>query len=143
MNDLKTITILFRAVNTMEKLIRDDVFKYGLNVSEFGVLEALYHKGNLSLKGVIDKVLIPNSSMSYVIDNLVKKNYIIKNQSEKDRRSFMLELSNQGKDLMDKVFIQHQKNLRNVLDVLTENEERALQKSLIKIGKRAKTINET
>jgi MarR family 2-MHQ and catechol resistance regulon transcriptional repressor len=119
------------------------VFKYGLNVSEFGVLEALYHKGNLSLKGVIDKVLIPNSSMSYVIDNLVKKNYIIKNQSEKDRRSFMLELSNQGKDLMDKVFIQHQKNLRNVLDVLDENEERTLQKSLIKIGKRAKTINET
>jgi hypothetical protein len=55
----------------------------------------------------------------------------------------MLELSNQGKDLMDKVFIQHQKNLRNVLDVLDENEERTLQKSLIKIGKRAKTINET
>lgn len=143
MNDLKTITILFRTVNTMEKLIRDDVFNYGLNVSEFGVLEALYHKGSLSLKGVIDKVLIPNSSMSYVIENLVKKNFIIKNQSEKDRRSFMLELSEQGKELMDKVFTEHQKNLRNVLDILDEKEERTLQKSLVKIGKRAKTINET
>ena len=135
MNSLKTITILFRSHNSLEKAIKDDVLKYGLNVSEFGALEALYHKQKLSVKGIIDKVLVPNSSMSYVIENLVNKGYISKIQSKKDKRSFMLELTNEGRELMDKVFPLHKKNMRAILDVLDENEEAILQKALVKIGK--------
>lgn len=135
MNDLKTITVLFRAYNSLEKLIRDDVFQYGLNVSEFGVLEALYHKERLSVKGVIDKVLVPNSSMSYVIENLVAKSYILKIQSEIDKRSFMLELTDKGRLLMDKIFPIHKQNMRTILDILDDEEEKTLQKALVKIGK--------
>jgi MarR family 2-MHQ and catechol resistance regulon transcriptional repressor len=135
MNNLKTITILFRSHNSLEKAIKDDVLKYGLNVSEFGVLEALYHKEKLSVKGIIDKVLVPNSSMSYVIENLVNKSYISKIQSQKDKRSFMLELTSKGRELMDKIFPLHKKNMRAILDVLDENEEAILQKALVKIGK--------
>jgi len=141
MNDLKTITVLFRATNSLEKIIREDVFKYGLNVSEFGVLEALYHKDSLSLKGVIDKVLIPNSSMSYVIENLVNKNYIYKKQLEKDKRSFLLELSEKGRKLMNKIFIMHKSNMRQILDILNEEEEKTLQRALVKIGKACKDKN--
>ena len=135
MNNLKTITILFRSHNSLEKAIKDDVLKYGLNVSEFGVLEALYHKEKLSVKGIVDKVLVPNSSMSYVIENLVNKGYISKIQSQKDKRSFMLELTSKGRELMDKIFPLHKKNMRAILDVLDENEEAILQKALVKIGK--------
>ena len=138
MNDLKTITILFRAYNSLEKIIRDDVFQYGLNVSEFGVLEALYHKQQLSVKAIIDKVLVPNSSMSYVIENLVAKNYIQKVQSEKDKRSYLLSLTDIGRNLMDKIFPIHKNNMRKILDVLEETEEMALQKALVKIGKLSK-----
>ena len=138
MNDLKTITILFRAYNSLEKIIRDDVFQYGLNVSEFGVLEALYHKKQLSVKAIIDKVLVPNSSMSYVIENLVAKNYIQKVQSEKDKRSYLLSLTDIGRNLMDKIFPIHKANMRKILDVLEETEETTLQKALVKIGKLSK-----
>lgn len=138
MNNLKTITILFRAYNSLEKRIKGDILQYGLNVSEFGVLEALYHKEKLSVKGIVDKVLTPNSSMSYVIENLEKKGFITKNQSDKDKRSFMLELTNSGKSLMDKIFPIHKKNMRSILDVLDDEEEQILQKALVKIGKKAK-----
>ncbi|MDY0010196.1 MAG: MarR family winged helix-turn-helix transcriptional regulator [Candidatus Izemoplasmatales bacterium] len=135
MNELKTITVLFRAYNSLEKAVRDDIAKYGLNTSEFGVLEALYHKEKLSVKGVIDKVLTPNSSMSYVIENLVNKGYIIKNQSEKDKRSFVLELTQMGRKMMDVIFPLHKQNIRDILNVLDKEEEIALQKALVKIGK--------
>lgn len=135
MNELKTITVLFRAYNSLEKAVRDDIAKYGLNTSEFGVLEALYHKEKLSVKGVIDKVLTPNSSMSYVIDNLVNKAYIIKKQSEKDKRSFVLELTQMGRKMMDVIFPLHKQNIRDILNVLDKEEEIALQKALVKIGK--------
>jgi len=135
MNELKTITVLFRAYNSLEKAVRDDIAKYGLNTSEFGVLEALYHKEKLSVKGVIDKVLTPNSSMSYVIENLVNKGYIIKKQSEKDKRSFVLELTQAGRELMAVIFPLHKQNIRDILNVLDREEEIALQKALVKIGK--------
>jgi len=135
MNELKTITVLFRAYNSLEKAVRDDIAKYGLNTSEFGVLEALYHKEKLSVKGVIDKVLTPNSSMSYVIENLVNKGYIKKNQSEKDKRSFVLELTQMGRKMMDVIFPLHKQNIRDILNVLDKEEEIALQKALVKIGK--------
>ncbi len=135
MNELKTITVLFRAYNSLEKAVRDDIAKYGLNTSEFGVLEALYHKERLSVKGVIDKVLTPNSSMSYVIENLVNKGYIIKKQSEKDKRSFVLELTLAGRELMAVIFPLHKQNIRDILNVLDKEEEIALQKALVKIGK--------
>jgi len=106
-----------------------------LNTSEFGVLEALYHKEKLSVKGVIDKVLTPNSSMSYVIENLVNKGYIIKKQSEKDKRSFVLELTQAGRELMAVIFPLHKQNIRDILNVLDREEEIALQKALVKIGK--------
>lgn len=135
MDELKTITVLFRAYNSLEKAVRDDIAKYGLNTSEFGVLEALYHKEKLSVKGVIDKVLTPNSSMSYVIDNLVNKAYIIKKQSEKDKRSFVLELTQMGRKMMDMIFPLHKQNIRDILNILDKEEEIALQKALVKIGK--------
>ncbi len=140
MSDLKTLTTLFRAANSIERVIKEDVFKYGLNVSEFGVLEAIYHKGPMNVKDVLEKVLIANSSMTYVIDNLVTKGYLIKKQCEVDKRRFLLELSSKGNSLMDKIFPIHANNMRKILDILDIEEELSLQKSLSKIGKYAKEV---
>ncbi len=140
MSDLKTLTTLFRAANSFERVIKEDVFKYGLNVSEFGVLEAIYHKGPMNVKDVLEKVLIANSSMTYVIDNLVTKGYLIKKQCEVDKRRFLLELSSKGNSLMDKIFPIHANNMRKILDILDIEEELSLQKSLSKIGKYAKEV---
>ena len=135
MESLKTITVLFRAYNSLEKIIRKDISQYGLNVNEFGVLEALFHRDILSVKEVIDKVLAPNSSISYTIESLVRKSLIEKVQSIEDRRVFYLRLSKNGKDLMNKIFPIHKNNMRQILDVLAEKEELNLQKALVKIGK--------
>lgn len=137
MESLKTITVLFRAYNSLEKIIRKDISQYGLNVNEFGVLEALFHRDTLTVKEVIDKVLAPNSSISYTIESLVRKSLIEKVQSIEDRRVFYLRLSKKGKDLMNKIFPIHKNNMRQILDVLAENEELILQKALVKIGKKS------
>ncbi|MDY0023487.1 MAG: MarR family transcriptional regulator [Candidatus Izemoplasmatales bacterium] len=135
MESLKTITVLFRAYNSLEKIIRKDISQYGLNVNEFGVLEVLFHRDTLTVKEVIDKVLAPNSSISYTIESLVRKSLIEKVQSIEDRRVFYLRLSKKGKDLMNKIFPIHKNNMRQILDVLAENEELILQRALVKIGK--------
>ena len=137
MNDLKAITILFRATDALGKAIQRDVKSFGLNVTEFGILEALYHLGEMPIKALLEKVLITNSTMSYVITQLMNKTYIYKTQSPTDRRSFLLALTDKGQDLMDEIFQKHKRNMREIISVLTEEEEEQFKNMLKKVGKRA------
>ncbi|HET6785775.1 MAG TPA: MarR family transcriptional regulator [Erysipelotrichaceae bacterium] len=134
-NDLKTITVLFRATNTIQKVILEDVSQYGLNPSEFGALEVLYHKGPQSVQTICDKVLIASSSMSYVIENLVKKDYITKVKHVEDKRVHIVHLTDSGRLLMDQIYSKHVEKLRNVINILESEEEITLQDLLKKLGK--------
>jgi MarR family 2-MHQ and catechol resistance regulon transcriptional repressor len=133
-HDLKTLTILFRATHSFEKWIKEDVQKYGLNTSEFGVLEVLYHKGPLSIQDIKEKVLIASSSMTYVVDQLTRKKVILRKQDISDKRVFKLELSQKGKEFMNAVYPIHAQNLRKYLDRLTPSEEETLRCLLKLIG---------
>ena len=137
MKDLKTIVPLFRATDSFSKAIQKDVKQYGLNVTEFGVLEALYHKGEMTIKDLLEKVLITNSSMSYVINQLIKKSYVHKSKSKVDGRSYQLSLTDQGQALMKNAFRKHKKNMRSIIDTITPEEEQKLRELLKRIGKRA------
>lgn len=137
-HELKTITILFRAKNYLESRIKESVEPFGLNVTEFGTLEALYHKGDLSVNEILEKVLIANSSMSYVLQQLVTKGYITKAQDQHDRRSYQVSLTPKGRALIKEVYKEHVTHLRESLDILSEEEETQLQVLLKKIGKHQK-----
>ena len=133
--DLKSLTILFRAVGSIEERIKKDVARYGLNPSEFGVLEVLYHKGPMQVQTICEKILIAASSMSYVIDKLKKKGYIEAPQDPTDRRAHIVKLTNIGQQLMDEIYPKHVATLRSVFDVLSEEEEVMMQELLKRIGK--------
>ena len=137
MKDLKTLTILFRTLKSVENQIREDIKRYGLNTTEFGVLEVLYHRGPMSIQVVKDKVLIAASSMSYVIDVLEKKGYIKRIRHDKDKRSFLLTLTDDGNTKMTEIYPLHVLSMRERLDVLGKDEEK-LQELLKKLGKAKK-----
>lgn len=132
--DLKLITTLFRAKNSFEGLIKKDILSYGLNPSEFGVLEVLYHKGNLTVMQITQKVLIANSSMTYVLDNLVSKGYIERIKNENDKRYFVISLTHKGRLFMDDIYPKHFKHMTEVLECLTKDEQIILQQLLKKLG---------
>ena len=134
MNDLKTITILFRAKNALDELIKTQTERFGLNPTEFAALEVLYHKGPLTPNTISAKVLIAHSSMSYVIQRLVEKELIERTVNEGDKRSARLALSHSGQALMDRVYPDHVATLRQVLDRLSPADEATLQHLLKTIG---------
>jgi|AntRauTorckE6833_2_1112554.scaffolds.fasta_scaffold22419_2 MarR family 2-MHQ and catechol resistance regulon transcriptional repressor len=122
--DLKTLTILMRTHDTLTSKIKEDVQNYGFNVTEFGVMEALYHKGNLSVQQIVDKILIPNSGMSYVLSTLKKKDYIKQVQCEVDKRKYYISLTKKGKDIFECMYEAHLKTLRGQLDVMSVQEKK-------------------
>ncbi|HZJ87116.1 MAG TPA: MarR family transcriptional regulator [Erysipelothrix sp.] len=141
MKDLKSLIILFKAHTSIENVVKKSLENTDLSVNEFAALEALYHKGSLSTQGLIDLVLIPNSSMTYVLDVLHKKEYIKRIKDEKDRRIQRLTLTEAGHAKFEEVYKVHFEMLREVFDALDDAQEKELQTYLKIIGKKAQGGN--
>src|SRR5690625_7396496 len=82
---LKSFVILMKASKTVEEKIKQDIRSYGMRISDFTVLEALYHKGKLTVREITEAVLINTGSITYVIDKLVKKELVERRHSNEDR----------------------------------------------------------
>ena len=74
--DLKTLIVLFKAYQSMINQVKLSLINTDLTVNEFTALEALYSKKELTTSELRDYVLVPNSSMTYVLDTLEKKELI-------------------------------------------------------------------
>ncbi len=62
-----------RALDTLEQITKEDVKRYGLNITEFAVLELLYNKGPQPIQRIRDRVLIASSRISDVVSQLEDK----------------------------------------------------------------------
>ncbi len=65
--------VLARAFDAVEHHSRASIARFGLGTTEFGVLEVLYHKGELPVCEVQRRILVESSSTTYVVDKLVKR----------------------------------------------------------------------
>ncbi len=83
---LKAYIGLLRTASRLEQVAKKDVRCYGLNITEFSVLELLYHKGTHTTQAIKEKILIASSSTTYVVDQLVKKGCVRREPSQEDQR---------------------------------------------------------
>ncbi|WP_079504744.1 MarR family winged helix-turn-helix transcriptional regulator [Mesobacillus jeotgali] len=137
-NELKAVTVIIRAAQAIQEVIRKDAAKYGLNPTEFSVLEILYHRGEQPIQVIGKKVLISSGSITYVIDKLEQKNYVKRRGCPEDRRVTYAVMTNEGKELMDEIFPQHEVEMSNVFAELDADEINQTISLLKRIGHRAK-----
>ena len=123
-DELKLMIILFKTYQTLTDFIKEDISNSGFNLNEFAVLEVIYHKGSVSVNEIFQKVLVANSSLTYILDKLVKKSLIQRNQDQKDKRVTHISLTNQGELLAKEIFPPHYNNLLAVFDVLSAEEKK-------------------
>ncbi|MBP1963880.1 MarR family winged helix-turn-helix transcriptional regulator [Paenibacillus aceris] len=114
-----------------------DIRKHGLNRTEFGVLELLYHKGAQAIQQIGSKVLMSSGNITYVVDKLEKKEYVVRRTSTEDRRLVFAEITHKGKQFIEEVFPQHKEVIENAVAGLTAEEKRVASQLLKKLGKYA------
>jgi MarR family 2-MHQ and catechol resistance regulon transcriptional repressor len=137
---LKLTTVLFRTMQHVESVIKKDIQSYQLNTSEFGTLELLYHRGAQPMQSIASRLLMANSSMTYVIDKLEAKDMIQRRQDESDKRVIMVELTKAGHDFFEGIFKHHIEALSSMYGHLTQEELLLLIQTLKKVGYRAKEL---
>src|SRR5262245_48244723 len=111
---LQLIMALGRSTQAIEAGIRPHLAGFGLSLTEFAVLEALYHKGALSLGGIRDRILVTGASTTYVVKKLEERGLMRRRASDEDQRVVFGELTPKGRALIDKVFPAHVDRLQEV-----------------------------
>lgn len=114
-----------------------DIRKNGLNRTEFGVLELLYHKGAQPLQQIGGKVLMSSGNITYVVDKLVSKGYVQRRASSEDRRLIYAEITAAGSAFIENVFPQHTAIIHDAVSGLTPEEQKVAHTLLKKLGKYA------
>jgi Transcriptional regulators len=114
-----------------------DIRRHGLNRTEFGVLELLYHKGPQPIQQIGSKVLMSSGNITYVVDKLEKKHFVTRRTSTEDRRLIFAEITGEGKRFIELVFPQHAEVIDQALAGLTKEERAAASVLLKKLGKYA------
>jgi MarR family transcriptional regulator, 2-MHQ and catechol-resistance regulon repressor len=78
------------------------VLEYGLTIPQFGIMEALYHLGPLSLGELADKLLVSGGNVTYVMDRLEEQGLVYRQRSDLDRRVIEARLTDEGRALIDR-----------------------------------------
>ncbi|MBS4804216.1 MAG: MarR family transcriptional regulator [Clostridium sp.] len=128
---LSTLVVFTRAENAIHKREYETIKESGLTISQFGVLEALYNKGNLRICELIEKMLTTSGNITVVIKNLEKDGFIKRNIDPEDKRSCIISITDKGKDIIESVLPNHINNIKNIFDVLSD-EEKVTLKNILK-----------
>ncbi len=131
---LNTFVRLMRASESMSARIHSHLGGARLTVSQFGVLEALYHLGPMSQTEIGRKILKSSGNITLVIDNLEKRRLVKRKRSPEDRRLYSIELTLSGRKLIGNLFPQHAGRIVEAMKVLTGEEQRTLAVLCRKLG---------
>ncbi|KKE79914.1 MarR family transcriptional regulator [Oceanobacillus caeni] len=137
---LKAFVVLLKANKTLAELIKKDISSHGMRTSDFTVLEALYHKGQQTIKQITQSVLINTGSITYVIDKLEKKGLLERTPCKDDRRVVYIQLTDQGIKLMEEIFPLHQQVIENVFEGVTDEEKKIVIDVLKRVGKKSEQL---
>ncbi|MCP3952482.1 MAG: MarR family transcriptional regulator [Desulfobacterales bacterium] len=132
---LKTYTQMMRAVAAVTTRMHRHLADHGLTISQFGVLEALYHQGSLCQRDIGQKILKTSGNMTTVIDNLEKRELVLRVKDLADRRRISVGLTPAGFNLIDTIFPTHAEIAEQVFTIMDPGELLTLGSLLKKVGK--------
>src|SRR3954470_10282376 len=121
---LRTWIALARAHMAVARHAAADVARHGLTTAEFGVLEALYHKGPMLLNEVQRRILVSSGGITYLVDRLEKRGLVERRDCPGDRRARLAALTTEGEALVRRIFPEHAAVIRDALSALGAEEKR-------------------
>jgi DNA-binding MarR family transcriptional regulator len=126
--DLEAMAVFSRLTRVFRLATRPiyaNIETFGLNETEFNVLAALNRSGppyRLAAKELSSAMLITSGGMTYVIDQLENAGHVRRMGDPRDRRSTLIELTGQGKQLIHEAVAAHNEVCRALLAPLSKRE---------------------
>ncbi len=132
---LNTYIKLVRAADSVSARIHRHLDAAHLTVSQFGVLEAVFHLGPLYQRDLAEKLLKSGGNITMVIDNLEKRELVRREREIEDRRCVSIYLTEKGQQLISQIFPSHVAAVVNEMSILTAAEQEELERLCRRLGK--------
>ena len=126
--------VLARCQRALAIEVERGIADLGLCLSDFMVLEALLHKGPLTISEIQAKVLLASGSMTAAVDRVESMGLVIRKTTAQDRRARLLELTPKGRRMIERAYQEHAQHLEKTMSVLNAHERRSLYAGLRKLG---------
>lgn len=125
---------VFRNINTVEeRALRTEEYK-DVTINDIHVIEAIGMEEQKNMTTVAKSLHVTTGTLTISINSLVKKNYVERVRSEEDRRVVLVSLTEKGK----KAFLHHRqfhdKLVNEIVEQLSDEEKRVLEKALNRIN---------
>src|SRR2546425_12690082 len=88
--------VIAKSYRALSLLAEQSIANTGLCLTDFAALEALLHKGPLTISEIQDKVRLASGSMTAAVDRLEKLGLVVRKSSPNDRRARIVELTAKG-----------------------------------------------
>jgi DNA-binding MarR family transcriptional regulator len=99
---------------------------FEMSKQEFLSLLVIDKNGEVIMSQVSDAMNMPMSTLTGIIDRLVKKGYISRDRNEKDRRIVSVSLTEKGKEFTTKVKDQVLSYIKDIYNLLSPEEIQSL-----------------
>lgn len=106
----------------------------GLTIAQFGVLEALYHKGPMIQSEIAAKVLKSAGNLTLVVDNLERDGHVKRTREPADRRRIRVSLTPQGTRHIAALFPKVAASITSEFSAITSAEQAMLGQICKKLG---------
>jgi MarR family transcriptional regulator, organic hydroperoxide resistance regulator len=85
-----------KLVRVFQLFERDQIKTHGFTTSQCYTILELYKSGNLTMNELSEKMNLNSSTMTRILDNLVRDKYISRDKDEFDRRIVLVSLTDTG-----------------------------------------------
>ena len=126
---------LMRAADSVTARVNRQLDAAGLTISQFGVLEALYHLGPLVLSDLARKILKTSGNLTMVVDNLEKRALAERCPDPADRRFRRVSITPRGRKLIAGIFPAPAREITQAQSPLTPPEQETLASLCRKLGR--------
>ncbi|GAB4141965.1 MAG: hypothetical protein Fur0041_17130 [Bacteroidia bacterium] len=123
------------AIKTYRKFAQKRIDEQGLDITidQWLILNCLHLNKDIPQNQLAEITFKNVASVTRMIDLLVKKEYLIRSMHADDRRRFVLEITEKGKEIVEKVNLIVKKNRSIALKGLNNDDVNQMQSSLRQI----------
>jgi MarR family 2-MHQ and catechol resistance regulon transcriptional repressor len=114
------------------------IAKEGITLTQFNVLEAIYHGGPMCQKELGEKLLKTSGNITMVIDNLEKRELLKRKRRTDDRRYMTVVLSAKGRRFIERILPDYMAGVAEDMQILNTEELEELRRTCRVLGKQKK-----
>ena len=102
----------------------------GLSMPQFSILMQLHHKGACGMSEISERFEVTPAAASQLVDKLVQGGFIIREEAPHDRRAKLLNLTDKGRELIERGIEERYRWMDQLSGPLTEAERVQVSEAL-------------